>query len=1366
MTARGKPVKYQTLLLEVWAVFSQAQRALLINLENELFLYNRQILSTSPTNHPDGTVPQIPIPAPYSPKAAPDTSVDSNNLEAWKSLFKDRRSWAADLTSTASQTVEEVQRIDTETSVIQRSAAIAVENIKQHLAFLRPKYESSKTWANGTLTEQNYLLSNWEGFLTRYSSIPAVGELGRCISGATAALEDRGATHSSSIGLTLRDLLDITTVRKDGDVSRNLSKSFSDRLADLTTTFEDIVEEASGLVENFSQSANLSDSDAGEQAARLMEEIEAVAKKINADYDYVLGLPSTPKSMSHVSRTALLHKRNFLPSLVQTISEIDQLWRRSIERKNMTVLSTLQYMQKIAAVESKIALVQSKLANLDVGKEEGQAFENLSFLIRLPSIYAYLLVECVRRREWTEKMTKDSSSLVEEIANFKEEEARRRKKWIKDMDGTVDLDPIDHMALGVDVNVKAQKQHWPIVTRSDVTHYIQSLMYAGSFDDTINEVEELMRGLDAPTKQQARKAKAFKNGSIQGAAYGNNSLLLRGDDETLKAMKSDKSKLEDKLKSSESRVRKLEDLLHRQSQVSRPSSSHAFAISNGTISNQQTTSPTPTFAAVLQKPPENVSRRSSVSSRRFSMHNEPEDKAATQRIANLEADVGGLHREAAAKAKVENDLRSQLQDVVSTNKDLLGNFEAQQREFDGERRSLEEENNKLKLKLEEAEDEIDRMLESRDQLDKIQSLEKELERVRKDAAAQVQKAQGQIDFLHNDYTMQREKANKLERQLKQQGNENADLGVRSNELSTRLQGLDEAQKEHQRSLRATLLHLSNEKSAPVDFNALVEHVESIAERSAAHIVELNSSIAKIRAQNASLEERAASRDTKVHELEEKLGVEEMEGFTVRESLAERKMQYSLLQATLEKERKERHELQARSAARDSNSEALEAEVADRDGRIAKLIGTKDDLEGMLQSLNKDLTERQSALVHSQKLYDTLSAHHSSRAARAEEISKRLYTQNNVLSRLLELVGLTITRQDDGMVISKTSRAVNASTVINDISTSMNRSLSSPLPSKSDVDTPIDPEILGWVRSDSQDVEARYFDQYIQEISSFDMVAFSEAITKRVKEADHIARKWQREARAYRDRSHRAQSEAHDKIAFRSFKEGDLALFLPTRNQATRPWAAFNVGAPHYFLREQDSHKLRTRDWLLARISKVEERMVDLSKSISGTGAASDGRSIGAASDGGASFDDENPFELSDGLRWFLLDAAEEKPGAPINIGLSKVTVASANVDAKGSIRMKKPSDGNGATKTLTRSLDSRRSLNSRRSSTNSKKGVAATTSAPVVAPAQNEGPSTNDPQTLIAPKETANPPSVQEAAAEPLASQVADEVRRNLLWGP
>jgi autophagy-related protein 11 len=190
-----------------------------------------------------------------------------------------------------------------------------------------------------------------------------------------------------------------------------------------------------------------------------------------------------------------------------------------------------------------------------------------------------------------------------------------------------------------------------------------------------------------------------------------------------------------------------------------------------------------------------------------------------------------------------------------------------------------------------------------------------------------------------------------------------------------------------------------------------------------------------------------------------------------------------------------------------------------------------------------------------------------------------------------------------------------------------------------------------MESGDSDEEADKYSRYLDRIV-IDLDAFSQAITNRVKDAEKYAKKWQKEARAYRDKSKRATNEAENKIAFRQFKEEDLALFLPTNNG--RPWAAFNVNAPHYFLRENESHRLGGgRDWLLARITKVEERTVDLA--------------------GNPNAEEHNPFDLADGLRWYYLDAAEEKPNTMASRDLARSL--SLNEKKAGRKRMSQSTPG-------------------------------------------------------------------------------------------
>lgn len=54
------------------------------------------------------------------------------------------------------------------------------------------------------------------------------------------------------------------------------------------------------------------------------------------------------------------------------------------------------------------------------------------------------------------------------------------------------------------------------------------------------------------------------------------------------------------------------------------------------------------------------------------------------------------------------------------------------------------------------------------------------------------------------------------------------------------------------------------------------------------------------------------------------------------------------------------------------------------------------------------------------------------------------------------------------------------------------------------------------------------------------------------------------------------------------------MFLPTRNSTGKPWAAFNINAPHYFLKPTDNiiAQMTTREWIVARITSINESVVD------------------------------------------------------------------------------------------------------------------------------------------------------------------------------
>jgi autophagy-related protein 11 len=607
--------------------------------------------------------------------------------------------------------------------------------------------------------------------------------------------------------------------------------------------------------------------------------------------------------------------------------------------------------------------------------------------------------------------------------------------------------------------------------------------------------------------------------------------------------------------------------------------------------------------------------------------------------------------------------------------------------------------------------------------------------------------------------------------------EKSSVQLKNMALANQLRDMENERQDHVSSLQFAHSQLSPNGSAPDDLAKLVKAIEILSEGHAIHTRGLEDAASLSSAENKDLEERLGHAEVQLKSVREELKAEKVDSSSIREALAQERSKVHSLRSELVDEQNELKNLRSKFAAGETGSEALKERVANEEQKVAELVEKLAVADSNVQSFEQEISMWKERVQNMTTTETHLRSKLKARGVKAKDLSQRIFSHNDRLIRILEQFGFSVTRQDEKLVIQRASK-VNASTVLSnigstaDVSSAMKRTLSGTSP-PDHYSSPSDFETLYWMSESDDTYEEDKYQTFISSLTRLDADAAVDIITKRYKDVEMLARKYQKDSRAYREKSHRVQSEAHEKIAYRSFKEGDLALFLPTRNQATRPWAAFNVGAPHYFLREQDSHKLQSRDWLLARINKVEERVVDLSRSLNhGLRGQSDRQSINTeASDGAStrSVDDENPFELSDGLRWYLIDAYEEKPGAPTTPGLGKSTVAATNVDVKGSFGLTKEGKkaknssigGNAAmaTKTLSKSLDSRRS------SSGSKKGhtPSPSTSAAAAATLSSTGETVihNRPP-IVEPAEADNQPG-KEARED---AQVFEEVRKDLLFGP
>lgn len=1269
LTPQGKSAKLQTL-----------------QTENEIYIYDIRITQASVSGTPSASLAsEEPLPKRYAVSNPPDYIEDTHSLHSWQELFKSRRTWALQIAEDCAAMAAAAQARHSELDVMARCLDAAVANLDAAVRPLQPKYNELKKWVAPAQEDYGILAANWEQYLELARSIPISPSMVRFMT-------SRDLRKSRQA--TLEDLMDLETARKAGKLAGASLRKFNNKVSELDKATDKMFSGCDDLFRDFDKVMARSALQRGNDSAQLLEDIEAVAKKIDTDYQTILDYSSSSnRDVLQASKTAANHTERLLPSMRNRALEMDDMVRYATQARNELASDSLVFMRTIAEITSFLHTARTQMGVLNQGEEEMTTFDYLRLIQQLPFMYASFVAEAIRRREWAEKVKTDSSTLANEMALFQDEELKRRRKWQKMVGSTYGPEKAENSVLGLEVNLHGEDEPWPALAKSDLDEFYAVVQQHGADPTVIEDVAKLIHELKNPTKQQLKRVKAFKNGSVHEAALGRSGLLIRGDDDLLRSLQDEKSRLESKLKTAESRVRRLEGLLHRQSTESRPSLGNLFQPG----SHDRNSS----VSSIRSPVPQDERRQSTVSDN---------SDALLRRITQLEGDLQAEKTRSATFGKEAEtrtkDMEARISEANLTKQDLWENLEAQKKEFDEERKSLEQEIRALRAKLEETEDEIDHFGESRENekvsyIERVRLLEDEVERLTQEKHDENLKTQGQVDFLRNEARIQRERNETLESQL---------LEARESiKALTRRAETSEASTETQlHALRELHGQMSPKESVPDDISDLIEAVATRSTDVLAKVQALEEDMTILKSDLELAQETIRDGKAELSRTQEKLSSEETTGMKLHEALEEERAKCSALEGEVKEGREQLSQVRAQMTEGESGSETLRKKLEDEEKRATELSETLAARQSQIGSLEEEVRMYQEKLDSSDARASGLSERFEGRNERTRELTQRLYTHNERLTRLLERLSFSVLRQDGKTIIQKIPRAERTSKDPNDSSDPSSSVRRSALFTGGSLADSTDLKLLYWMNADDPEAETTQYQSFLSGPGSFDVDAFAEAIYRRVKELEHTARKYTRDARSYRERAHQAAKESHEKIAFRHFKEGDLALFLPTRNQTTGAWAAFNVGCPHFFLREQESHRLRHREWLVARITKIQERVVDLSKSLSSTTAQRDASETDSVNTTGDDSSFDNPFDLSDGLRWWLVEAQEDKAGAPTTPGLGKSTVAANNVEAMADIHTHQPHRSSGASKllpgvktlpsgiegvsrTLSKSLESRRS---------------------------------------------------------------------------
>lgn len=1305
MTAQGKNVKQQHLVNQ-----------------GEIFIYDKRFLlgdedaavqNDSNTDEPDLQEP-------------PSELESETSLPAWQQLFRSRKQWASDAVDTVRDWSTETAQFVEACENIDRSTNVALDNLRNHVNSLRSSFEKTQAWGQDTLQEHVDILREWSYMAQTLKELPIREDMARLMTLGNST------DIPAEVGGTMYALLDPAILEQANTTLESSSSAFRTQINGLAEAVTSLDKDSSAVTEMIQIDWPNLDSE------NLLQEAETLASKVGGDYEDVMKVGSDNKAISRISRVAAGHTNDLLPGLQEIVAESFQVKQSALEHRNNLSRICFRVLREVSKIQSTLAALQNQLSNLALSEEGQNSLEALDRVFRLPSAYGSILIEAIRRSEWNDRTVADLKSLKDEMSQHKDDEMRRRKKWTNMMSGFLTEDSASTHSIS-DFTFSTPANPWPFVSREEIFNYVDDLR-ALEINDAVEQVTQGLRDLEAPAKSRRLKHRPFKNGSIHDTMQ--NSFVRTGDDQ--KTLQDDKQRLEDKLRASESRIRRLEGLLHQQSQT-RPTSGMFNPI---TDFDRQTISPGPESS----RPVESPSRRSSMSARRMS-NQTSDEKIMLQKIASLEAQIVKLQQEAHTERRLSTENREKMQEAESIKQDLMANFDAQRHEFEDERQRLEDDNHELKVRLEELEEELDRVGGSRDhermrQEQAISHFRSELERLRKSTNEEIDQLREARDTMAHDLSMQREKGSVSERELHKLREERSNLQSRNMSVANDLRRIESQRQDIIGTLQSVHAHLSPAGSAPEDAIKLANALEVLAEGATFHARGLEDELHLATAQGKASEEKIAELEMQLTKAQS--ARKEKESSISEKDEKMRELQHSLdgVRSELAEERSQIEHLRAQFAAGETGSDTLRARLAEEERRVEELTEVKTKYEAQIETLRQSLTSLQDEIKRHSEAAESTKVHLSSREQKAKDLSEKLFQYNDRIIRMLENFGYSVSRSESSasLQIQRASR-VNASTILAGISTST-ADISGTTPTKRQFSgsmaappthftDPSDAESLYWTSSSVQSENERYA-TFIAALSRLDLDSTVELLTKRYKDIEIMAKKYQKATHSARDKTHRLQSEAHDKIAYRGFKEGDLALFLPTRDRA-KAWAAFNVGAPHYFLREQDSHRLQSRDWLLARINKVSTRTVDLAKSL---GRISTNANAEADGEGDEDDEDDNPFDLSDGLRWYLIDATEEKPGAPSTPGLGKSTVAASvvSVDAQprkaSAVNLRdgdKVASAVAATKTLHKSLDSRRSSGASRKSggqpvlktSTSKDGTVAPLTTTATATATRDGDENN-----------------------------------------
>ena len=379
-------------------------------------------------------------------------------------------------------------------------------------------------------------------------------------------------------------------------------------------------------------------------------------------------------ALSASTRSFQNHTREYVPNLQNAATSLLNILEQAYRLRTTVSAQSQTYLQRLSSAQERMVSIGPRLAEADdFFASSQQSYDLLAQLSVLAKRYGEGLMEGFRRGLWKIRRAKQLERARQEIALLRAQERRARKAWGDvSSDGGVVWGFVDELSSDEDANspTNGVDSEGSPVNRKDIEKYISAINKAPLFDSTTQSLKEHLQILLSSIGTQDARVDT-SDGELPPVRTREGSGIYE-------QLLQDKQRAEERARNFESRVKNLEEMLHRQFRTS-PRNFSPVPFTNSTGASPQLRGTEFDDHPLLG--------RSMV---RTVSGTEPLQK----RIAELERE--------------KEEMMERLNDTEGTKNDLMANLEEQTKLFQAEREDLVREKNDLERQIERHETEINR----------------------------------------------------------------------------------------------------------------------------------------------------------------------------------------------------------------------------------------------------------------------------------------------------------------------------------------------------------------------------------------------------------------------------------------------------------------------------------------------------------------------------------------------------------------------------------------------------------------------------------------------------------------------------------